>query len=164
MDWTSQAIEPGNIAIGPLSRSASGTLVAANDGWQVWYEKQQLTIFPTKDQRRNVKPERHELPLDTSASVLGAPNSTFSSAKELGRVLANNAACQKCVVRQWFRFAFGRRESEQDREGIDRAFEDFKRSGFQFQELMISLVRSLPGDDPSKAAANIQKRAAGRTN
>ena len=38
--WTSQEIEPKNIAIGPLARSPEGTLVAANDGWQVWYEKQ----------------------------------------------------------------------------------------------------------------------------
>ncbi len=40
--WTSQAIEPNNISIGALARSPAGTLVAANDGWQVWYEKQQL--------------------------------------------------------------------------------------------------------------------------
>jgi hypothetical protein len=40
--WTSQDIEPKNISIGPLARSPAGTLVAANDGWQVWYEKQQL--------------------------------------------------------------------------------------------------------------------------
>jgi hypothetical protein len=38
--WTSQEIEPKNIAIGPLARSPQGTLVAANDGWQVWYDKQ----------------------------------------------------------------------------------------------------------------------------
>jgi hypothetical protein len=42
VEWTSQAIEPGSISIGPLARSSSGTLVAANDGWQVWYEKQQF--------------------------------------------------------------------------------------------------------------------------
>jgi hypothetical protein len=42
IEWTRQAIEPANIAIGPLARSPSGTLVAANDGWQVWYEKQQF--------------------------------------------------------------------------------------------------------------------------
>ncbi len=38
--WTNQNIEPTNISIGPLARSPQGTLVAANDGWQVWYEKQ----------------------------------------------------------------------------------------------------------------------------
>jgi hypothetical protein len=40
--WTSEPLEPSNIAIGPLARSPEGTLLAANDGWQVWYDKQQL--------------------------------------------------------------------------------------------------------------------------
>jgi hypothetical protein len=40
--WTSQGISPSGIAIGALARSPEGTLVAANDGWQVWYEKQQF--------------------------------------------------------------------------------------------------------------------------
>jgi len=41
-NWVSEDTEPKNIAIGALARSDSGTLVAANDGWQVWYEKQQF--------------------------------------------------------------------------------------------------------------------------
>lgn len=40
--WTNQEIVPANIAIGPLARSPRGTWVAVNDGWQVWYEKQQF--------------------------------------------------------------------------------------------------------------------------
>lgn len=40
--WTHQTITPGSISIGALARSPQGTLVAANDGWQVWYDKQQL--------------------------------------------------------------------------------------------------------------------------
>jgi hypothetical protein len=42
LDWSSQDIDPPNIQIGALARSPGGTLVAANDGWQVWYEKQQF--------------------------------------------------------------------------------------------------------------------------
>jgi hypothetical protein len=38
--WTPRDIEPKSIAIGALARSPDGTYVAANDGWQVWYEKQ----------------------------------------------------------------------------------------------------------------------------
>jgi len=45
--WTNQSIEPANIAIGPLARSPEGTLLAANDGWQVWYEKQRF--FRSRD-------------------------------------------------------------------------------------------------------------------
>jgi len=38
--WQSLAIEPSSIQIGNLARSPAGTLVAANDGWQVWYDDQ----------------------------------------------------------------------------------------------------------------------------
>ncbi len=107
-----------------------------------WYAKQQLTIFPTKDVRGRVKPQKHELELDTSASILGIPDSGFSTAKELGNLLARDATCQKCVVRQWFRFVFGRRETDRDAADLDRVFEDFRRAGFRFQDMMISLVTS----------------------
>jgi hypothetical protein len=40
--WTNEALEPNDVSIGALARSPAGTLVAANDGWQVWYEKQRL--------------------------------------------------------------------------------------------------------------------------
>jgi len=107
-----------------------------------WHQKQQLTIFPTKDQRKTVKPQHHELELDTRASIVGMPNSGFSSARELGRILARDPGCQKCVVRQWFRFAFGRRETTNDRADLDRVFEDFRRSEFRFQEMVVSLMKS----------------------
>jgi hypothetical protein len=41
-EWQSQPIQPSNISIGNLARSPQGTLVAANDGWEVWYEKQRF--------------------------------------------------------------------------------------------------------------------------
>jgi hypothetical protein len=108
-----------------------------------WHQKQQLTVFPTKDQRRNVKPEYHELELDTRASILGIPDSKFSTAAELGRILANEPTCQKCIVRNWFRFVMGRQETEDDRMILDRGFEDFRSSGFRFQEIMVSVLTSL---------------------
>jgi hypothetical protein len=107
-----------------------------------WHAKQPVTIFPTKDQRFDVKPEEFELELDTSASIRGIPDSDFSSAKTLGRVLANDPTCQKCIVRQWFRFALGRRDTEADRTDLDRVFGVFRQSGFRFQELMVALVKT----------------------
>jgi hypothetical protein len=40
--WTSEPLVPSDVSIGPVARSPNGTLLAANDGWQVWYEKQRL--------------------------------------------------------------------------------------------------------------------------
>jgi hypothetical protein len=39
--WTSEPVQGGAV-IGPVARSPEGTFVAANDGWMVWYEKQQF--------------------------------------------------------------------------------------------------------------------------
>lgn len=108
-----------------------------------WQEKQKLTIFPTKDQRSNVKPQKFELPIDTKATLLGIPNSNFASARELGRILANDPTCQKCIVRQWFRYTMGRHESEADHALLDRAYQDFRRSNFQFQEMIASILGGL---------------------
>ena len=40
--WTDVTIEPANIVIGALARSPAGTFVAANAGWQLWYDAQQF--------------------------------------------------------------------------------------------------------------------------
>jgi hypothetical protein len=46
------------------------------------------------------------------------------------------------VVKQVFRYAFGRAESPADRVTLTAAAEAFRRSGFKFKEILISLVRS----------------------
>jgi hypothetical protein len=81
-----------------------------------------------------------EVPLDTTGQVAGLPNSAFSSPKELGGVLAASPQCQECIVKQYFRYVAGRTETPADRPLIRRVLEDFKRSGFQFREMVISMV------------------------
>ena len=116
-------------------------------------EKHFLTIFPTRDEqksKRKTEATKYELPIDPSGEVRGIAvrdgisHARFSSPKELGLILASEPACQKCVVRQVFRYALGRPETETDREAIDQIFHDFRDSQFLFQELIISLVRSKP--------------------
>ncbi len=89
-----------------------------------------------------------ELDLDTTGQVAGLPNSGFTSPKELGAVLAASPQCQECIVKQYFRYVTGRTETPADRPLIRRVFEDFRRSGFQFKELVISmmLAREFPGE------------------
>jgi len=104
-------------------------------------EKLALTFFPARGEPER-KPTKVELELDTQGRISGIPESDFSSPAELGRVLANNPECQKCVVKQVFRYAMGRLETPADRDIIDKGFDDFKRSQFKFQQLIISLVTS----------------------
>ncbi len=114
-------------------------------------EKHFLTIFPTRDEakkKRKTEATKYELPIDPSGEVRGiavedgVSQARFSSPKDLGLILAAEPACQKCIVRQLFRYALGRPETEADRETIRAAFDDFRDSQFRFQELIISIVRS----------------------
>ena len=56
--------------------------------------------------------------------------------------MADSHACQECVVKQVFRYAFGRLETPSDLETIKNAFTAFRESGFRFKELLVALVRS----------------------
>ena len=89
---------------------------------------------------RDAAPAKAELPLDTSGEIAGIPNSGFRSPKELGRVLSESPECQQCVVKQLFRFAFGRPETVADRPVIDAAFDTFRNSQFRFKELMVAMA------------------------
>jgi hypothetical protein len=80
------------------------------------------------------------LPLDTTAYVAGIPDSQFTSPAELGAVLAKSAQCQECMVKQYFRYTAGRLETPADRPLIRKVTDDFRSSGFEFEELIVSLL------------------------
>jgi len=89
-----------------------------------------------------------ELDLDTTGQVAGIPNSAFTTPKELGAVLAASPQCQECVVKQYFRYVSGRTETPADRPLLRTVLDDFRRSGFQFQEMIISMMTR--GDDVAR--------------
>ncbi len=108
-------------------------------------DKHYLTIYPTRDEKmKGIKKEetKYELPIDATASVTGIADSEFSTPKGLGEVLADEPSCQKCIVRQVFRYALGREETPDDRATIEKLYADFRGSQFRFRELIISLVTS----------------------
>ena len=108
-------------------------------------EKHVLVLHPTRDEQQKGRKKtatEHSLEIDTSGLVAGIPDSAFSTPAALGEILARTPACQKCVVKQYFRYAFGRQETAADEAAIERALEAFRSSGFRFQELIISLVAS----------------------
>jgi hypothetical protein len=93
-----------------------------------------------QQQQQRVPPRTIEVPLDTTGFVAGLPDSEFSSPKGLGEVLAQSGACQECIVRQFFRYTFGRMETPVDQSLRQKVLDDFRNSGFRFQELIVSLV------------------------
>jgi Protein of unknown function (DUF1592)/Protein of unknown function (DUF1588)/Protein of unknown function (DUF1595)/Protein of unknown function (DUF1587)/Protein of unknown function (DUF1585) len=105
-------------------------------------EKQVIT-FISDHPKKGERPTKVAVALDSRGTVMGIPDSDFSSPKELGRILAAAPQCQECVVRQLFRYAFGRKETGADRPVIQGALEAFRGSQFHFKELMMFLARSL---------------------
>lgn len=103
-------------------------------------EKLELTFREGEGEGRKASGKKLEIDLDTSARVEGIPNSTFTSPRELGKILATNEVCQQCVVLQYFRYVAGRMETVADRPVIRRVFKDFRTSGFHFQELIMSMM------------------------
>jgi hypothetical protein len=108
-------------------------------------QKEVVTIHPTLDEMQRkvkTKPTEYALEIDPAGVIQGIDGAKFSSPRELGHILAQNAGCQRCVVKQLFRYATGRRETEADQDTISSALEQFRRSQFRFKELIIAIATS----------------------
>ncbi len=99
-----------------------------------------LQFRTTKGGGRGAPPKTINLDINTVGTVAGLPDSQFSSPAELGAVLAKSPLCQECVVKQYFRYTAGRVETPADRPVILQAVEDFRKSGYKFQEMIVSLT------------------------
>jgi hypothetical protein len=82
------------------------------------------------------------LEIDAQGEIAGIPNSNFTGAKQLGTILADSPVCQKCIVRQMFRYSYGRLETASDEKTIDQLFGEFRASGFKLKSLLVALVQS----------------------
>jgi len=82
------------------------------------------------------------LEIDAQGEIAGIPNSNFTGAKQLGTILAASPVCQECIVRQMFRYSYGRLEAAADEKTIHQLYDRFKASGFKFKSLMVALVES----------------------
>ena len=111
------------------------------DGIGRYRDKLKLQIFSMAHDRLDKKPRTFELPLDTSGTIAGIPDSSFSSPKGLGRLLAESKQCQQCMAKQLFRYEEGRMESFTDRPVLEQIVSDFRNSGYHFQDLMISVIK-----------------------
>jgi hypothetical protein len=79
---------------------------------------------------------------DTSALVETDVDGPFDGAVELSERLAESAQVERCLVTQWFRFAYGRLETGQDVEAIDRLHQAFVASGRDIRELIVTIATS----------------------
>jgi len=66
--------------------------------------------------------------------------------------------CQECMVRQIFRYAYGRMETSADEDTIRHLFTTFRDSGFHFKDMLIGLIKTpefLDGLDLKPERANL---------
>jgi hypothetical protein len=109
----------------------------------VFQEKLQLQFGSRRGgDNQGREPKTVALDLDTTGYIQGIENSDFRTPKELGRLLAESPACQKCIVKQLFRYGLGRQETPQDQPTLDALLVKFRESGFRFRELVVALVTS----------------------
>jgi hypothetical protein len=109
----------------------------------VFQEKLQLQFGSRRGgDNQGREPKTIALDLDTTGHIQGIENSEFRTPKELGRLLAESPACQKCIVKQLFRYGLGRQETPQDQPTLDALLVTFRESGFRFRELVVGLVTS----------------------
>jgi hypothetical protein len=101
-----------------------------------------------------------DLEIDPTGYVAGLPDSEFTSPSQLGAVLARSEQCQECVVKQYFRYTFGRMETPADRPLIHKVATAFRGSGFRFKEMIVALMRERASLDLGEAhvASNHQAR------
>jgi hypothetical protein len=108
--------------------------------------REKLKVVVQPERKSEEKAVTFNLDLDTSGWVAGlistqGNSAPFNSPRELGKILAESSQCQECVVKQAFRYLMGRHEAAADAAAIDRAAQEFRASGFSFQELLVSLVK-----------------------
>ena len=121
-------------------------------------EQQKLLFFPAGHgvAARRAKPKEVMLDVDTTARVAGIANSDFTSARQLGELLARTPQCQECIVKQVFRYMAGRSVTPADRPALNRALEAFRKSDFNFKSILVSLTkeRNIPSKGESLNVAS----------
>jgi hypothetical protein len=82
--------------------------------------------------------------IDASGEVVGGAGSLagkFVGAVELGKKLAASPDVSACLANQWFRFALGRMESNDDACSLQAMYDGLAASGGNIRELIVRMVK-----------------------
>ncbi|HTJ80931.1 MAG TPA: DUF1592 domain-containing protein [Polyangiaceae bacterium] len=83
-------------------------------------------------------------PVDSVGEITASESldGTFDGAVELGARLSASEQVRRCIATQWFRFALGRNERDEDAPSIAAAYQVFAREGFDVRELIVAIATS----------------------
>jgi hypothetical protein len=83
-----------------------------------------------------------ERPIDASGEVFGSPIDKFVGAIELAQKLAKSVEARECLGKQWFRFAFGRAESQDDSCALANLYAEIAKDGGSIQSLVLAITQT----------------------
>jgi hypothetical protein len=82
-------------------------------------------------------------PIDPTGALTGTDvDGTYRGATELGARLASSATAQACAARVWFRYAFGRTETDQDACTVNLLAGALTGGAARSHDLLVQLVRT----------------------
>ena len=91
-------------------------------------------VYHTQDQ---------SLPVDATGSIHGTDvDRKYAGAIELSEILAQSETLQRCVVRQWYRYAFGRAHEAGEEATVASLQQHFIASHGNIRELLLAIVIS----------------------
>lgn len=85
-------------------------------------------------------------PLDLSGEIIGATDPSlegpFNGVREMAQKLAGSQQVRECLATQWFRFAVGRPQADQDACSLGTLEETFVGSGGDLVELFVGMTQT----------------------
>jgi hypothetical protein len=82
-------------------------------------------------------------PIDASGLLSATDiDGSFSGVVDLAHRLSQSAEVRSCMVTQWFRYAYGRGETADDKSSLSELGQHFAQSGFKLRELVLALVQT----------------------
>ena len=87
--------------------------------------------------------EENDAPIDASGSIIESDvDGSFDGVRQLANKLADSDDVRGCYAKMWFRYAYGRMETEEDACTIDRVSTTFGESGGSVKELLVALTQT----------------------
>jgi hypothetical protein len=98
------------------------------------------------DQNGRFRQAEQGIPIDVQGNIIGARDPSlvgaFNGPMELAHKLAASPQARDCVATQWFRYAMGRIETNQDACSVTQAQTAFAASNGSFKELLVALTQT----------------------
>jgi hypothetical protein len=99
--------------------------------------------FETFDPVGNYRTTDQGLPVDASGKLVNTDvDGTFNGAADLASKLAQSPEVRQCMVKQWFRYAVGRAETDDDACTLNALNQSFEDSKHDMRDLRVKITTS----------------------